>query len=140
MTLQFHPKIGAILVCDFSKGFVAPEMVKRRPVIVISPPISQRHRLCTIIPLSTKIPETIRPYHVDLGNLNLPRPFDIGPNWAKCDMIYSVSFDRLELFRKRNAIDGKREYDEFFISSENLKKIRAGFLISVGLLSLTKHL
>ena len=108
MSLQYHPKIGSILVCDFSKGFVPPEMVKRRPVIVISPPISARPRLCTIIPLSTKIPETIMPYHVDLGDLKLPNPFDIGPNWAKCDMIYSVSFDRLELFRKRNVMSGKR--------------------------------
>lgn len=140
MPLQYHPKIGSILVCDFNKGFVAPEMVKRRPVIVISPPISVRHRLCTIIPISTEPPKIVMSYHVNLGDLNLPLPYDNKINWAKCDMIYSVSFDRLELFRGRNGMGGKREYKEFCISSENLKKIQAGFLSSVGLFSLTKHL
>jgi uncharacterized protein YifN (PemK superfamily) len=140
MPLQYHPTIGSILVCDFNKGFVAPEMVKRRPVIVISPQIAARHRLCTIIPISTEPPKLVMPYHVDLGDLSLPSPYENKTNWAKCDMIYSVSFDRLELFRIRKEMGGKREYKEFCISSEDLKRIRAGFLSSVGLFSLTRHL
>ncbi|MEQ9178418.1 MAG: type II toxin-antitoxin system PemK/MazF family toxin, partial [Nitratireductor sp.] len=34
-------------MCDFNTGFRVPEMVKRRPVVVISPKIKARPRLCT---------------------------------------------------------------------------------------------
>lgn len=37
MALRFHPKPGTILMCDFDTGFQVPEMVKKRPVIVLSP-------------------------------------------------------------------------------------------------------
>ncbi|MCA3277869.1 MAG: type II toxin-antitoxin system PemK/MazF family toxin [Roseomonas sp.] len=91
MPLQHHPKIGSILICDFNKGFVAPEMVKRRPVIVISPPINVRHRLCTIIPISTEPPKIVMRYHVDLGDLtriihqelaDVVYPFEISYDFA----------------------------------------------------------
>jgi mRNA interferase MazF len=46
--------MGQILICDFSSGFVEPEMVKVRPVVVISPkPRKSIHSLCTVVPLST---------------------------------------------------------------------------------------
>jgi mRNA interferase MazF len=31
MPLKFHPEPGTILICDYTTGFIAPEMVKRRP-------------------------------------------------------------------------------------------------------------
>ena len=37
MAIQEHPHIGTVLFCDFGHGFIEPEMVKRLPVIVISP-------------------------------------------------------------------------------------------------------
>lgn len=51
----YFPKQSHVLKCDF-KGFVAPEMIKVRPVVIISP--SSRHgvRLCTVVPLSTTPP------------------------------------------------------------------------------------
>lgn len=140
MPLQYHPKAGAIVVCDFNKGFVAPEMVKRRPVVVVSPPISVRHRLCTVIPISTEVPNVIMPYHVELPALTLPPPFHGGPNWAKCDMIYAVSFDRLELFRSRDAFAPKRQYQEVCLSDNDLLRVRKALLCGLGLAVLTKHL
>ncbi|MDY6930077.1 MAG: type II toxin-antitoxin system PemK/MazF family toxin [Pseudomonadota bacterium] len=62
MPLQIHPEQGTIVICDF-KGFVPPEMVKRRPAVVISPRLRRRQRLCTIIPLSTTPPNPIEAYH-----------------------------------------------------------------------------
>src|SRR3546814_2449978 len=41
-----HPPTGTILTCNFDAGFKEPEMVKRRPVIVVSPKISIRAGLC----------------------------------------------------------------------------------------------
>lgn len=33
MAIQIHPESGTIVICDF-KGFVPPEMVKRRPAML----------------------------------------------------------------------------------------------------------
>lgn len=44
-----------VLICDFTTGFQAPEMVKKRPVVVVSP----RRRIgqvCTVVPLSSVAP------------------------------------------------------------------------------------
>jgi len=41
MSIKFNPEQGLIVICDF-KGFVPPEMVKRRPAVVISPRLRQR--------------------------------------------------------------------------------------------------
>jgi mRNA interferase MazF len=72
MPIQEHPLCGTILVCDFS-GLKEPEMVKRRPVIVVSPKITARPGLCTVVALSTVQPAKIMPYHVQLS-LSLPPP------------------------------------------------------------------
>ena len=45
MALKFNPKPGMILLCDYS-GFKVPEMVKRRPAVVILP----RHRSSGLYP------------------------------------------------------------------------------------------
>jgi mRNA interferase MazF len=50
MSLPYHPKQGTIVICDF-KGFVSPEMVKRRPAVIVSPRLRKREGLCTIVPL-----------------------------------------------------------------------------------------
>ncbi|WP_164699520.1 hypothetical protein [Pseudomonas sp. BRG-100] len=33
MALYYHPKQGDVLLCDFTRGFVAPEMLKIRKVV-----------------------------------------------------------------------------------------------------------
>ena len=42
MPLTFHPDPGTLLVCNFDTGFIPPEMVKRRLVVVISPRLRKR--------------------------------------------------------------------------------------------------
>src|SRR3546814_14006270 len=42
MPIREHPVTGTILTCDFNVGFTQPEMIKRRPVVVISPKIANR--------------------------------------------------------------------------------------------------
>ncbi|MEI6730857.1 MAG: type II toxin-antitoxin system PemK/MazF family toxin, partial [Pseudomonadota bacterium] len=49
MAIKYHPNPGTVLTCDFS-GMIEPEMIKERPVVVISPRLCSRTGLCTIVP------------------------------------------------------------------------------------------
>jgi len=114
-------------------------MVKRRPVVVVSPQISTRPNLCTIVAISTDPPRVVLPYHCELP-ITLPPPWHAGPNWLKGDMIYSVSFDRLDLIRLGRDVSGRRVYGTNQLNAEQLKAVRACVLCALGLAPLTKHL
>ena len=60
-----------LLYCDFSTGFQPPEMVKRRPVVLISPR-RKNAALCTVVPLSTKEPVPIEDYHHRMNPRSVP--------------------------------------------------------------------
>ena len=139
MPLQFHPEQGTIVICDF-KGFVPPEMVKRRPAVVISPRLRRRQKLCTVIPLSTTTPNPIEAYHHKLHiDPVLPSPYNAQVHWVKADMVYTVSFDRLFLpFEKKDG--GKRIYDVRVIDKADIIKIQQCMLHGLGLTSLTDYL
>ena len=80
MPLTFHPRPGAVLMCQYEPGFVKPEMVKRRPVIVIAPRLRHRDKLCTVVPLSGE-----RPNHA---------PYPFGPSWQRArSLVASLSAD-----------------------------------------------
>ena len=55
MAIGEHPAPGTILICDFKQGFREPEMVKQRPVIVLSPKIGIRAKLCTVVALARRL-------------------------------------------------------------------------------------
>jgi mRNA interferase MazF len=138
--IQFHPKPGTVVICDFNTGFVAPEMVKRRPCIVVSPQITHRQGLCTVVPISTGRPRIQMPYHVELPGLKLPPPWDEGPNWVKADMIYALAWSRIDLIRKGRNEQGKRIYDRDTLSPEDFMRVRKAILCGLGMANLTKHL
>lgn len=142
MAIREHPSTGTILTCDFDQGFKEPEMVKRRPVIVVSPQISWRPGLCTVVPLSTTPPEPKRPYHCKLTlHPPLPPPWDGAEVWVKGDMIVSAGFHRLDLIRLgRDENGSKRRYRMNILSREQLTEVRGCILHSLGLFSLTRHL
>lgn len=131
MALSFYPRPGLVLMCDFSTGFKAPEMVKKRPVVVISPH-RKFHKLCTIVPLSTTIPNPVEKYHHCLQPSSLPGKFAQNETWAKCDMIYTVSLDRLDrvLIRDRR---GNRSYVSERISNEDFTAIQHAVKAALGL-------
>lgn len=141
MAIAEHPAIGTILMCDFDTGFVKPEMVKRRPVIVISPRITARPGLCTVVPLSTTAPDPEMQYHcqIDLPD-QLPDWFDKTGVWVKADMMAAVGYKRLDFISLGKDRGGKRIYCYTPISPENLKTIRASVLAGLGLAQLTKSL
>jgi len=139
MPIQEHPTTGSILMCDF-RGFIEPEMVKRRPVIVLSPRIVTRAGLCTVVCLSTTPPNVIQPFHCQISiDPPLPAHFQSEGVWVKGDMVYSVSFSRLDLIRT-GKLNGKRTYYYNVLSNDTLKNVRMCVLRGMGLSTLTRHL
>jgi len=129
------------MMCDFSAGFRVPEMAKRRPVVIVSPKIAARPKICTIVALSTLTPEKVMPYHCQIDiRPKLPSPWESEGVWVKGDMINAVGFHRLDFIRMGKDNNGKRIYLYEPVSNEDKKKIRQCMLHSIGLSLLTKHL
>lgn len=123
MSLTIYPKIGQIIMCDFSVGFKPPEIVKERPVIIIG---TRPGGLVTVVALST-----VKPDPVETCNLLLPKAcmpqlgfFQEKESWLKGDMIYSVGFHRLDLIKLgKRGPDGKRLYFKNRLSRERMKEV-----------------
>lgn len=123
------------MLCDYAKGgFHPPEMVKRRPAVVISPRLPHRDGLCAVVPLSTSPPERAVDYVVEINvQQTLPEPFSAAVMWAKCDMVATVGFGRLDLFRSERDQLGKRKYLTIKLPAEDLERIRAGVRRGLGI-------
>jgi uncharacterized protein YifN (PemK superfamily) len=126
---------GTILLCDYALGgFVPPEMVKRRPAIVLSPRLPHRDGLCAVVPLSTSPPDRSLAYVVELTlHPPLPAPFDSEVMWAKCDMIATVAFSRLDMFRLGRDQSGKRKYLARHLDALTFERIKLGVRAGLGI-------
>lgn len=143
MPIRYHPKTGSILFCDFSKGFEEPEMVKKRPVIVIAGEIQGRSGLVTVVPLSTVEPTTIQPYHYQVPKQSLPMLdlFQRTDSWVKGDMLYTVGFHRLDLITlKTRDASGKRKYFSNKLGTEQMNRVRECILCGLNLGKLSAFL
>lgn len=141
MGLRYHPKVGSLVLADYSQGFVVPEMVKLRLAVVISPVISARQGLCTIVPLSTTAPERQMPYHYLLRiPFSLPRRWSKKEVWVKGDMVNAVGWHRLSLLSLGKDAGGKRQYQTSVVAEMDLRKIRQCILHGLGMSVLTKNL
>ncbi len=125
MPITFHPKPGQVFYCDF-KGYIVPEIVKARPVVVVSPSHLQRPGLVTVVPLSTTPPDPVRPYHYKLKGNPVPGS-DAPETWAKCDLFASVSLERLDRVKV-----GRGDYKVGAVSMEQVKAIRRACLVALG--------
>ena len=130
MPLSFHPGYGIILYCDFSYQR-EPEMVKVRPVVVIS----RRHdQLCTVVPLSGSPPNPVRPWHHKMTNDKLPEFMRKNDWWAKCDCVTTVSFARLDRVKGGKCPNtGKRLYVTPTVYTEDLRQIKLAILSHFGM-------
>jgi uncharacterized protein YifN (PemK superfamily) len=95
MALPYLPKQGEILVCDFEDSAIGAEMVKRRPVVVVSRHDAHRSQLCTVVSLSTTAPTTPKAWHYHMPHLKVTGWSADDGCWAKCDMLATVSLQRL---------------------------------------------
>jgi uncharacterized protein YifN (PemK superfamily) len=136
MPLLYHPNVGDVLICEFPACLRAPEMIKKRPAIVVTREHSGRARLCTVVPLSTTTPDVPRPYHVRIGEENLPKSLRSQHHWAKCDMLYTFCIDRLDRVRAgRDRRTGRRVYESGRISIDEIARIRAAILYTLSITS-----
>lgn len=139
MAIRYPVGPGTILLCDYSLGgFREPEMVKRRPAVVISPRLPHRDGLCTVVPLSGSEPTRDVAYVVKLAlAANLPPPFSQSVWWAKCDMLATVGFERLDFFRTGRDQEGKRKYIHPVLPKPDMTRIIGGVLAALGVAALT---
>jgi mRNA interferase MazF len=141
MPLSYYPNIGEIVLCDY-KGFVEPEMVKTRPVVVMSPRLRRRGNLIGVVPLSTTAPSPAEAYHclIELDN-PLPSPFDNPVMWAKCDMYSVVSMHRLDRFKEaKQRHGGARQWRVGKANASQIMALKKAVLCGIGFDSLTIHL
>lgn len=140
MGLNYHPERGTILVCDF-EGFKEPEMVKRRPVVVLSPRFRNRDQLCTIVPLSTTTPRPVCAYHSRIIiDPPLPFPYDSPDVWIKGDMLCAVAFSRLSIPFDGKDLSGKRRNVVHVLAAESMRTVDVCVLNGLGFGTLTPHL
>jgi uncharacterized protein YifN (PemK superfamily) len=141
MALTFHPDPGAIFVCNYNTGFIAPEMIKTRLCVVITPRLRRRDGLCTVVPLSTTDPLDICDYHRRIAfPRELPKPWQGPEKWAKCDMFSTVGYGRLTPIGVGKDQYGKRKYIYPKVTVDQLRDIREGVLCALMLQKLTAHL
>lgn len=130
MTLRYQPTEGEVVKCDFDKmATIPPEMVKSRDVIVIAQHKHNR-RLVTVVPLSTTEPKPERAYHYRMPKN--PRPgAEATTVWAKCDMIYTVSTERLNSFYTKTRRQS-RQPTPINLSTDDFAAIKKRVAIALG--------
>lgn len=133
MTVVSHPQPGTIVRVDLSEGFREPEMGKRRPAIVLSPPIPGRSLMCTIVPLSTTAPRKLLAHHTEITlDPPLPDPYGTPMMWVKGDIVLTVAFHRLRLlFSKWEG--GQRVYDVRVLDRDTFERVKDCVRAGLGL-------
>jgi uncharacterized protein YifN (PemK superfamily) len=78
-------------------------IVKRRPVIVVASEFGGAS-LVSVVPLSTRAPEPMSPWHVRLSTDRYGfLDHRSGEMWAKCDLVTHVAYSRLDRLRLDGA-------------------------------------
>lgn len=131
LTLRFQPKPRTVVYCDFT-GYIEPEIVKRRPVVVLNAH-KRNSKLVAVVPLSTTQPDPVETHHYRLLQNPLPNKKAIEV-CAKCDMVAVVSIERLDLIRTgRRLPNGRREYVIPKIGLDQFDAIRRTVIAGLGL-------
>jgi mRNA interferase MazF len=134
MALKYPVVPKTILLCDYNMGgFRAPEMVKRRPVVVLVGRLPRRDYLHTVVPLSGSESGANHHCRIELDE-PLPGKFAQTVWWVKADMVSTVCFERLDLFRTERDHEGKRKYlNQLKVSDENFELIKERVRIALTL-------
>lgn len=79
------------------------------------------------------------PYHRQIDvRPSLPSPWASDGIWVKGDMLYAVSYARLDFFRMKSA-DGLHTYVVPSLTAAQMAEVRRCILESLGLSILTKY-
>ena len=136
MALQYPVSPKTVLLCDFDMGgFRPPEMVKRRPAVVLVGRLPRRDNLVTVVPLSGTPSDPRNEYHCRIElEQELPFPFAETVWWAKADMTVAVTMKRLDLFRTDRDQHGRRKYlSDLKVPDAAFEAIRAAVRRGFGL-------
>ncbi|MCT8342900.1 type II toxin-antitoxin system PemK/MazF family toxin [Photorhabdus kleinii] len=143
MPINFSPKVGEILECDYGNypknkegkiitnfydGHIPPEMVKNRFVVIINGKIDGN--ACIVVPISSKCDQNKlqRGMHVviDKNVIENMKYFEQITRWAKADLVQQVSRQRLQ----RPRTD--RGYLNQILPREIVTKIQLAIIKSIN--------
>ena len=128
------PEQRDVWMCDFD-GYVRPEMIKHRRVIVVSPR-NAGAGVALVVPVSTTQPRQPRPVHVRLPGDAVYGCFaGTAEVWVKADLVAHVRFDRLSRVRVNY-----REIRTVRISRGDFRLVQSAVLRALGLGRLAEHL
>jgi len=119
-------------MCSF-KGFQVPEMVKPRPVVVVSPRLPRRSEVVAVVPISLTEPQPLMPYQVRLSKNYHPGEADDLPCWAIADLLMNLGTYRLEAFKI-----GRRKWATPQMSGDDLAAVRDAVLNGLGFFPVAK--
>ena len=132
MPLRYPPKPGQILICDF-RGYLEPEITKKRPVVVVSPR-SRSDRICSVVPVTHSAPMPLMEYHYLLPPSSIPIPGEEDRDqWVKCNLISTVSLDRLHYIGLGKDESGKRKYFYNRLENRCIEAIRDCVKFALGM-------
>lgn len=126
--ITFSPSEGTVLVCDFSTGFRPPEMIERRPCIVISHRRTNRG-LCVVVPISSR-------QSTNREAVVVPMPmakysFLRKDGWAKCHAVATVATSRLYMMRDPATGRGL-DTRTTMLDDDDLAAVRVGVAQFIG--------
>jgi uncharacterized protein YifN (PemK superfamily) len=131
MAISFHPGYGTILYCSFNHQN-EPEMVKDRPVIVLSRK-NGNVQLCTVVPLSGTEPITMHPWHHKMTREKLPPALQSNDWWAKCDCLTTVAFFRLDRIKAgKDPRTGRRIFCTPKVYGADLEAVKRAAIQHLG--------
>jgi mRNA interferase MazF len=108
-------------------------MVKRRPVVIVSPRRRRGPEIYTVVPLSTTAPSPVEPFHHQMDPDSLPGPLAGRITWAKCDMLYTLSLRRLDRIMVSKDSSGKRNYAVGSVIPADWRAIQRAILAGLDL-------
>lgn len=110
---------------------------------MISPKMKRCSGLCTVVAISTVMPDPWENWHYKLpmGSMPLKGQFQAKDSWVKGDMVYRVSFDRLDLIQiGKEPGTGRRQYFKQRLGREQMQCVYACLLHALNLGHLEQHL
>ncbi len=114
---------------------VEPEMVKSRPVVVVSPRNRREDELVIVVPISSSPPNSFKKFTVRLRHKDLD-----DDSWAKCDMPTTVSVHRLRPMRQPRYPGQNAPIPNVQISGSQLRQVREALIRSVGAMEVLDRL
>jgi uncharacterized protein YifN (PemK superfamily) len=124
--LSFVPVPGSIVICNFD-GYLRPEMVKKRRVVVVSPMRAFKYvtdATVIVVPLSEVEPQPTSAWHYSIPS---GRYRGLRTCWAKGDLVAHVGLIRLDrIFLGGNWIIP-------VMSADDLSAIRSAVARALGI-------